>query len=279
MRVALTDATVVGEVVALDPASLDIALEDGVVRSANRSEVFRLERSLPGHWVWLAGTGVGFAVGCHLGVCLDDDSLGDADDWRMAGIGAAAGFAVTALSGFELWEGISLPDRPEGPTVGDRVRVALADMTIEGDVTSIGHQSFEVADDDGRVRSVDRSQIFRLERGTARRLWLEGFAAGFVLGSAYVMGKFFSHSGDAAGCALTLGYAAASCDKLGLGNGERLLVAAMPIAGLAIGMTQRVEAWKSVDPRSPGGGPTPIFDLGVDAGGHPVVLLGGRFRH
>lgn len=278
VRVALPDATVVGEVVAQNAASIGIALEDGTVLSANHSEVFRLQRSFPRGWVWVAGVGVGLGVGCLLSGC-EDASWTDADAWTMPGIGAVAGFAVTALGGFELWEDIPFPDRPEGPIVGDRVRVALPDMTIEGNVTSIGHRGFEVAGQDGSVQSVDRSRVLRLEeRVASRRRWPEGLAAGFVPSLAYLLGKFFTQAGNALGCAFTLGYEPI-CEELGLGDGERLFVAAVPIAGLAIGWTQRTVAWERIEPRSPGSQLTPTIDVGIGTSGQPVVLLGARFWH
>ncbi len=279
VRVALPDRTVAGKVLSVDAASLELSLAGGGVLSANRSEVFRLERSLPRHWVWLGGAGLGFAAGCSVGICLDEDSWGDAFAWKIAGAGAVAGLAVTALSGVEVWNGIPLPDMPEGPIVGDRVRVALADMTIEGDVTSVSRHGFAVAGEDGGVQSVERSQVLLLEqRVSARRLWLEGLAAGFALSGIYFVGTHVSQWDEAIGCAFTLGYAKAQCDELGLGDEELLLLAALPVAGLIIGATRRVEAWKSVQPRIPGGGAAPVIDLGVDVSGRPVVLLGGRFR-
>ena len=279
IRVALPDTTVVGEVLAVYPASLELALADGRVLAANRNEVFRLERSLPRKWVWLGGAWVGFAVGCHLGVCLYEDGLGDADDWKIAGVGAVAGFAVAALSGIELWSRISLPERPEGPIAGDHVRVALADMTIEGNVTGVSNHAFEVAVEGQRIQSMDRSQVLRLETVTARRLWIEGLGLGLVLSGAYFVGKAVGQWGDAAGCAFTLGYATGLCDKLGLSSADRLFVGAIPVVGLIVGGTQRVEAWEIVQPRTSDGGLTPVIDFGVDANGQPVVFLGGLIRH
>ena len=276
---ALPDTTVVGDVLAVYPASLELGLADGGVLSANRNEVFRLERRLPRTWVWLGGAGVGFAVGCHLGVCLEEDGWGDADDWKIAGVGAVAGVAVAALSGIELWSRIALPDRPEGPVVGDQVRVALADMTIEGNVTRVDSHAFEVAAEGQRIQSMDRSRVLRLETVTARRRWIEGLGLGLVLSGAYFVGKAVGQWGDAVGCAFTLGYARALCDDLGLSSADRVLIGAMPVVGLIVGATQRVETWEIVQPRTSDGGLTPVIDVGVDANGQPLVFFGGRIRH
>ena len=279
VRVALPDAVVVGEVVALDPSGLELSLADGGGLSANRNDVFRIERSWQRRSVWVGSALVGFAVGCHLGVCLDEHGWGNAHDWKIAGAGAVAGFGVAALGGIEIWDRIALPDRPEGPIVGDRVRAALTDRTIEGNVTRIDRRSFVVAAGDGSMQSVDRSGVLRLEELTVERRWLEGLVLGLVLSGVYVTGKAIGQWSSAVGCAFTLGYARTQCDKLGLGREELLLVGALPIVGLIAGATQRAEEWQVVQPRSSDGGLTPVIDLGIDAYGQPMAFLGARIRH
>ena len=271
VRIALSDTIVVGEVAAIDPQSIDLVLEDGRNLSVDWSKMFRLEQGLAKKWTWIGGAWLGFAAGCSLIDCLEDRTIWGSKDALIPAVGAVAGLAVMALSGIDTWQGIDLPDQPPSPIVGERIRVALADATIAGDVTRVDRQGFDVAVQDGRIVSVDRSEIFRLEQDVAagETYWAEGLVLGGIVGSAILLYRMLEFSAGF----LSFYDEVATSELV-------LTTVGPPAIGLGIGaMLDKSEAWEVIEAQRRVARFTPMIDFGFDHLGEPVVLLGGRIRH
>ena len=166
--------------------------------------------------------------------------------------------------------GLGAQDLPPVPIVGDRIRVALPDTTVTGDVASISPQGFDVTLEDGGIVSVDLGEIFRLERNVATgSYWIEGAAGGFLLG-ALLQVDFEEHC--------FLGF----CETTTRTPTVKEVAVAIGISlgGLAIGSTlDKGDEWELIWPQDREGRFNPIFDFGLDDLGQPVALLGGRIRH
>ena len=170
--------------------------------------------------------------------------------------------------------GLVAQDVPPRPIVGDRIRVALSDATVIGDVTGLSPQGFDVAVEDGGTTSVDLGEIFRFERNVAAgSYWIEGGATGFLLGVLLL-------ANVEEDCLLMFCETTTETPTVKKEVKEVAVAIGIFIGGLAIGDTlDKGDEWELIWPQDREGRFNPILDFGIDDLGQPVALLGGRIRH
>ena len=179
--------------------------------------------------------------------------------------------------------GLGAQDQPPVPIVGDRVRVALPDATVIGEVTGVSPEGFDIDIEGDGYRSVIHSEIEQLELSLETKNYAaEGLMIG--LGGGAVAGWLIGRLGFAVSCAggavLSFGIVLADDDYCSEEDQSRSgLVGAVSgaallgLIGLIKGRSTKRDSWETISHRDTGGTLSPVIDVRLGREERPATVV------